>query len=391
MESLEMIINGNNGDNVLLGTNDDDILNGKGGNDRLIGNKGDDKNNGDAGHDTIVWNNGDGSDTNNGGAGNDTQEVNGSNTQGDEFVVKAGGNDFLFDRVNLGKFTLNDQNIEKLEVNGGGGDDKLTVGNLAGSDLNKIIFKGGDGNDWLDASKTDVAIEAWGGKGNDKLYGGSAKDVLNGDAGNDLLVGNKGDDKNNGGAGNDTIVWNNGDGSDTNNGGSGNDTQVVNGSKAQGDEFVVKAGGNDFLFDRVNLGKFTLNDQNIEKLEVNGGGGDDKLTVGNLAGSDLNKIIFKGGDGNDWLDATKTHVKIEAYGGKGDDKLWGGSGDDILKGDQGDDILSGGKGDDKLYGGAGHDTLTGGAGHDTFYVDHSDTITDTIKDFQAGIDSIVFV
>ena len=199
-----------------------------------------------------------------------------------------------------------------------------------------------------------------GDNGNNVLLGTDDDDTLNGKGGNDRLIGNKGDDKNNGGTGHDTIVWNNGDGSDTNNGGSGNDTQVVNGSKDQGDEFVVKAGGNDFLFDRVNLGKFTLNDQNIEKLEVNGGGGDDKLTVGNLAGSDLHKIIFKGGDGNDWLDATKTHVDIESYGGKGDDKL---------------------------YGGAGHDELTGGAGHDTFYIDHSDTITD----FQMGIDEFFFV
>ena len=64
---------------------------------------------------------------------------------------------------------------------------------------------------------------------------------------------------------------------------------------------------------------FKLTDKNIEKLDVNGGGGDDKLTVRNMAGTGLHKIIFNGGDGKDILDASKTHVDIEASGGKGKD------------------------------------------------------------------------
>jgi Ca2+-binding RTX toxin-like protein len=52
----------------------------------IIGDNGNNVLNGGSGHDTIVWNNGDGSDTNNGGAGTNTQEVNGANAAGDEFV-----------------------------------------------------------------------------------------------------------------------------------------------------------------------------------------------------------------------------------------------------------------------------------------------------------------
>ena len=111
------------------------------------------------------------------------------------------------------------------------------------------------------------------------------------------------------------------------------------------------------------------------------------MTVKNLSGTDLHKIIFNGGDGKDILDASKTHVDIEAFGGKGKDILTGGSGDDMLYGDAGDDVLSGGKGHDILKGGAGHDVLTGGAGADTFYKGEGDTITD----FQHGIDTIFIV
>ncbi len=284
-------------------------------------------------------------------------------------------------------FNLNDKNIEKLEVNGGGGNDSLKVFDLAGSDLKSVVFKGGTGNDSLDASATAVPVKASGGDGHDKLLGGSGNDELSGDAGDDLLVGNKGSDKNNGGHGHDTIVWNNGDGSDFNDGGSGKDTQVVNGAGAQGDEFVVKADGSGFLFDRVNLVPFKLTDTNIEKLDVSGGGGDDKLTIGNMAGTSLKEVLFKGGEGKDILDASKANIGIEASGGNGHDKLTGGSANDVLKGDAGDDTIKGGHGNDKLFGGAGKDTLTGGSGADQFFVDKFDVITD----FKDGIDSIFMV
>src|SRR4051812_3390844 len=305
-----MVINGDDGDNVLNGDNDDDVinggngndtLNGNGGNDTLVGDRGSDTNNGGDGHDLIIWNNGDGSDLNDGGDGIDTQQVNGGN--GDEnFTLQAGGQDFLFDRVSAVAFTLNDQNIEKLELNANDGNDSFVVSSLADTNLNEASFYGGEGDDLLDASATEVKITASGGGDDDTLLGGSANDILNGDDGNDVLVGNKGDDWHNGGNGNDIIVWNNGDGSDNNDGGWDYDTQVVNGANGAGDEFVVRSGGNDFLFDRVNLGPFTLNDTGIENLLVNGGG-DDKMTVADLYDTDLRHITFNGGNGSDILEA----------------------------------------------------------------------------------------
>ncbi|WP_312267350.1 VCBS domain-containing protein, partial [Neisseria sp.] len=59
--------------------------------------------------------------------------------------------------------------------------------------------------------------------------------------------------------------------------------------------------------------------------------------------------------------------------------------------DGGDDILNGGKGEDILFGGAGNDELTGGEDADKFvFLANSNSGQDTIVDFQAGSDKVVF-
>jgi serralysin len=65
----------------------------------------------------------------------------------------------------------------------------------------------------------------------------------------------------------------------------------------------------------------------------------------------------------------------------------GGSARDLLWGNDVANILNGGGGDDVLKGFGGNDTLIGGAGHDTF-VFANDGSTDTINDFQSGVDKI---
>ena len=87
-------------------------------------------------------------------------------------------------------------------------------------------------------------------------------------------------------------------------------------------------------------------------------------------------LIIIGTEG--FMDASKSHVPVEASGGNHNDHLIGGSGHDVLKGDAGDD---------KLVGGKGHDKLFGGAGHDTFFVEQFEEIAD----FQHGIDKFFIV
>jgi len=62
-------------------------------------------------------------------------------------------------------------------------------------------------------------------------------------------------------------------------------------------------------------------------------------------------------------------------------------GDDVLKGGSGNDQLFGGGGDDILKGGSGDDINTGGSGADVF-VFGKYSGTDTITDFEIGVDTI---
>jgi Ca2+-binding RTX toxin-like protein len=85
----------------------------------------------------------------------------------------------------------------------------------------------------------------------------------------------------------------------------------------------------------------------VAGFEVNGGEGDDTVTVSSAI--EL-PVTMRGGAGNDTL-----------VGGSGPDKLIGGSGNDKLAGRGGDDLIFGGPGSDELLGGAGNDVLRGGS------------------------------
>ncbi|NEQ51887.1 MAG: S8 family serine peptidase, partial [Leptolyngbya sp. SIO3F4] len=125
--------------------------------------------------------------------------------------------------------------------------------------------------------------------------------------------------------------------------------------------------------------------------EIDGGLGDDTLNGG--FGDDL---IFGGagadilrGDENSDLEGGDDLI----FGGAGDDRIGGKAGNDELFGDEGNDRIWGGLGDDTLWGGLGNDTLTGGNGSTSFaeidtFVLSAGTGTDTITDFELGIDLI---
>ncbi|MDY7024574.1 MAG: glycerophosphodiester phosphodiesterase, partial [Cyanobacteriota bacterium] len=111
--------------------------------------------------------------------------------------------------------------------------------------------------------------------------------------------------------------------------------------------------------------------------EISGSEGDDVLR-GDLDSRDPQGNIdggndtISGGDGDDNI------------GGKsGDDQLFGDDGDDEIWGDDGDDLIRGGLGDDILTG----DDFSGGQGSDTFVLAMGEG-TDTITDFEVGIDAI---
>jgi uncharacterized protein len=148
---LQATIVGTIGNDVINGTNGNDVIVGLGGNDVINGGNGDDVICGYAGNDTL-----------NGGSGNDT-------------LLGSYGTD-----------TLNGQNgLDTLD----GGDDNDTLS--GGNDPDTL--NGGNGNDSLG-----------GGSGDDVLNGGADNDALAGNQGDDSLTGGAGADSFSGGAGVDT-------------------------------------------------------------------------------------------------------------------------------------------------------------------------------------------
>ena len=325
------LIEGDNGNNVLIGGAEDNIIYGYGGADLLDGG---------AGNDTLYyhadakWPAGWGA-LNVGSVGVDgtNQFVSIKNYnrsydvfhggEGFDVLVMGSGNDALFldDAYSPRPEGTSGPRISGIElIDAGAGNDVIDLTSDL-YDYGDVTILGGEGNDVL-----------WSSAGNDRLYGEQGNDNLFGGAGDDLLDGGQGNDTLDGGLGNDLLY-----------GGEGNDT--------------LYGGEGDDLLD--------------------GGNGNDKLYGG--AGND----ILLGGNGNDTL-----------YGDAGNDILDGGQGNDTLYGGDGNDILIGGQGNDTLYGGDGADmfVFTDFSGSDRvkdFRVSEGDSLN--ITDLLQGYDPLADV
>lgn len=257
---------GEDGDDLLIGSPHVDQMNGSGGNDTLLGGdsrdtlrggSGRDSLNGGGGNDLVVGQGGSGDsvtggagdDTLNGGAGVDvlieqvdvnlTLTSNSLSGMGaDVFsaleVFEISGNDSA-NTIDASGFTTPGS---LLIINGGGGDDVI-VGSILDDSIHggsgNDSLRGGGGNDFLDGESGADTLN--GGAGDDTLIGGDGADGLSGFTGNDLLNGNSDDDTLYGGAGNDTLLA--AAGNDTAIGGDGAD--VVRGHS--GDDILVGGSG----------------------------------------------------------------------------------------------------------------------------------------------------
>lgn len=81
----------------------------------------------------------------------------------------------------------------------------------------------------------------------------------------------------------------------------------------------------------------------------------------------VQRIVFRGGEGDDFFENKYTAIPTFAYGEGGYDKLVGGAGADRLDGGAGYDTICGMGGNDVLYGGDGNDRLFGGRGVDVLF------------------------
>jgi Ca2+-binding RTX toxin-like protein len=181
----------------------------------------------------------------------------------DVLQVDVGGDgsaDFRFDR----------DRIAEIAVDAGGGDDLVRI-----DDANGAVTTG---------SPTRID----GGDGNDTLLGGAGVETLLGGAGDDTVDGNGGNDSALLGAGDDTFVWDPGDGSDSIEGQAGADTMRFNGA-AGAEQVDLSANGKRLRFFRVQAA-ITMDTAGVERVDFNALGGADLVTVNDLTGTDVTSV-----------------------------------------------------------------------------------------------------
>ncbi|HEX2529041.1 MAG TPA: calcium-binding protein [Geminicoccus sp.] len=311
-------LQGGNGNDVLIGTDRDDVIKGGAGNDMIDGRDGNDDLDGEDGDDIVLG--GKGNDLVKGGAGNDLVDgqdgddiVDGGT--GEDTVIGGSGNDL---------------------VNGGGGDDVVDGG--SGTDTGS-----GDG-------------------GNDRIFIDSVRDMA--------IENREGYD----GGGVDTVAVRDGYMTSLR-------TELPNLSPqglatfVLGDQvgIALPPGFNPFV-QQIHPAIENIDLLGSAAHDVVGGEGNNRIQ-GNAADNQL-----RGRGGDDWVHGGEGRDVI--WGGDGSDDLRGGEGADRLFGDGGQDALYGGNGDDVIEGGAGADLLYGGAGADSYLIGLSEGRPDRLFDIE---------
>lgn len=280
-----------------------------------------------------------------------------------------------------------------------------TRGEALGDSLSDIENLIGSAHDDILIGSTGANVLT-GGLGDDRLRGGAGADVLDGGGGTDAV------DYSTSGAGVTLRLWNN---------------QALGGD-AQGDtlvgiENVIGSDHNDILIagDGTNELRGGLGSDYLDGLagddRLYGGDGDDRL-VGGLGADTLvggagvdtaiyqhsdqgvevrlwNGLGLRGASGDQLFEIENlegSRLADVLIGDAQANTLWGAAGNDYLDGLAGDDTLIGGTGADRLVGGAGADSLEGGSGADMFRIlaESQSTTTgyDVIQDFEVGLDKI---
>jgi Ca2+-binding RTX toxin-like protein len=188
----EIHLVGNNLDNLLMVQSDlllplGETLDGNAGNDTLIGSRSDSVLNGGPGNDLLVGNAG--SDTMHGGDGNDTLDgengiefANGFALSSDELFGDAGIDTADYSHRRLGL---------KLSLDNIANDGSAGEGDNIHADIENIL--GGNGVDSIVGNPFNNSLVGNG--GNDTIFGGDGNDTLVGGPGNDQLYGQGGNDR----------------------------------------------------------------------------------------------------------------------------------------------------------------------------------------------------
>nr|QIM10433.1 hypothetical protein PlAlph_3250 [uncultured Alphaproteobacteria bacterium] len=365
-------------DQVIDGTDDDDILTGGNGNDTInagdgyndiTGGKGNDTLNGGYDKDTYYYNLGDGYDTISDPYGRD-KIIFGEGISPSDLILQRDGNDLFISFSNndngsirvLRHFYNDDHKIEQLEFADG------SIMNLSKGGL---ILHGTYKGDTIDGTSY-----------NDTIYGGFGGDVINGGDGADIINGGEGDDTINGGVGEDTIIWNFGD-----------DLDTVTFSNVDHLKF-----GEGITFDDLTF----YEEGNNLKIIVKGDMSQGVICRNYFYNNDYKPedIIFADGSvfpiqnsglviyHNDKPESISgTDFADTIYAGDGNNDISGGNGNDVIYGGKGDDTISGGNGMDIIAGGKGNDTINGNGDANTYIWNLGDDL-DTIT--ASNIDKVQF-
>jgi Ca2+-binding RTX toxin-like protein len=382
-------LSGNNGEDTILGGNDDDTLfgdgvvkEGDGGNDFFDGNKGDDTAFMGPGNDVFQWDPGDGSDVVHGDDGTDTMLFNG-NGANEIFNVSENDGRAIFTR-DVGNIVMDLDSVEQITLNALGGADTLTINDLTGTGVRTIAVNlagtpGGDAGDGavdtviangsnsnerisvvgeaggtltvnglaarlfirdseafsdrltLDGGRGDDVIDASrlaAGQMNLTINGGFGADVLVGSDADDLFAGGDGNDVALMGGGNDTFVWNAADDNDTIDGQDGTDTVQFN-SLGTDESISISALGEFARLFRDNGGIF-LHMSGVERIDIDAGEGENRVVIDDLSSTDVELISINTGSQSDFIDGSHLAIntKLVVQGGAGNDVLLGGAGED---------------------------------------------------------------
>lgn len=314
---------GTTGIDNFTGTDDAETISGNAANDVLNGGGGDDIMNGDGGNDTV-----------NGDAGNDIIRI----TAGIDTVNGGADTDTLFidySALTFGAVTIDLRNafsggVGKIVNNG-------ITGNITGFEtMSRLYGSMGADTVYIGQFATDFTVMLYG--GDDKFYGGTLNDRVDGGGGADKLYTGDGVDTLYGGGGADLL--NGGASGDDMFGGFGNDTYVVD-------------NGLDFVFEVDN---------------ATGGGVDTvNSSVSFQLGSYVERLVLTGTDS---LEGIGNGLGNNISGNSAANMLDGMGGNDTIYGMGGDDVIYGGGGNDVINGGGGADQMQGGAGNDVYFVDN---------------------
>ncbi len=409
------VINGDVGNDSLVGTESADHIHASGGNDEaygasgndeLYGGDGGDRLFGDAGDDILSG--GSGYDYLKGGRGNDVYRFNLGDGQD---VIDNIAETAQSDSIEFGQgITVNSLALSKA------GDDLII--SIAGTNDSVRLFRWFYGDNayrvstikFSDSSTLSAAeLEGLGytvvpGAQNlsgteavDTLVGSSGDDSLNGNGGDDTLDGGSGADVLYGGYGNDVYLFNRGSGQDTVSNYSREPDSVdtiqfgpdISSSDLEyfrvGQDLRIHIAGTD---DSVQVwGWFYGEDYKVAQLRFQDG------SVISSADIDSGGFQIVGGNLYDRLQGSAAADNM--HGWSDSDYLTGGAGNDILHGNEGNDTLNGDDGNDTLIGGSGSDTMRGGLGDDVYVFNRGDG-HDIIEDLEpegaspAGIDTLKF-